>query len=301
MSELATTAPDELNIVTPSNSALILDAVSMASIMELATMMAKGRSTVPEHLRGNASDCAAVIMQAMAWQMNPWAVGQKTHLVNGVLGYEAQLVNAVIVSSGATLGRFHYDWFGPWDKIIGKTKVIKMPAKDGKQAYEFRVPDYSLADEDNLGVRVWATLKGEVEPTALELLLVQAAVRNSPLWASDPKQQLAYLAVKRWARLYAPDVVLGVYTPDELEQTAPARRTTRQMGPADVVAPEVPAALLEQANAAAAAGAVTYEQFWTSTGKEHRSLLGGARHEEWKAIAREADARRTVEQAGTPA
>lgn len=32
----------------------------------------------------------------------------------------------------------------------------------------------------------------------------------------DPKQQLAYLAVKRWARLYCPDVILGVYSPDEL-------------------------------------------------------------------------------------
>ncbi|SPX63869.1 Uncharacterised protein [Leclercia adecarboxylata] len=36
----------------------------------------------------------AIIMQAMQWGMNPYAVAQKTHLVNGVLGYEAQLVNA---------------------------------------------------------------------------------------------------------------------------------------------------------------------------------------------------------------
>lgn len=32
-----------------------------------------------------------------------------------------------------------------------------------------------------------------------------------------PKQQIAYLAVKYWARLYCPEVVLGVYTPEELE------------------------------------------------------------------------------------
>ena len=41
-------------------------------------------------------------------------------------------------------------------------------------------------------------------------------VRNSPLWAADPRQQIAYLATKRWARLYCPDVILGVYTPDEV-------------------------------------------------------------------------------------
>ncbi len=60
------------------------------------------------------------------------------------------------------------------------------------------------------------TLKGEEEPRELELFLTQAQVRNSTLWASDPKQQLAYLAIKRWARLYTPDVIMGVYTPDEL-------------------------------------------------------------------------------------
>ncbi|HAU6479257.1 TPA: recombinase RecT, partial [Citrobacter freundii] len=46
----------------------------------------------------------------------------------------------------------------------------------------------------------------------------QAQVRNSTLWASDPRQQLAYLAVKRWARLYCPDVILGVYSADEVEE-----------------------------------------------------------------------------------
>jgi hypothetical protein len=32
------------------------------------------------------------------------------------------------------------------------------------------------------------------------------------------RQQLAYLAVKRWARLYCPDVILGVYTADEVDE-----------------------------------------------------------------------------------
>jgi hypothetical protein len=50
------------------------------------------------------------------------------------------------------------------------------------------------------------------------LLLQQARTRNSTLWADDPKQQLAYLGVKRWARLYTPDVILGVYSVDELEE-----------------------------------------------------------------------------------
>ena len=231
-----------------SSAALILDVASMDSIMRLADFMAKGRTTIPDHFKGSPADCAAVIMQAIQWRMNPYAVAQKTHIVNGTLGYEAQLVNSAIQSSGVTVDRFAYEWFGPWENIIGKSKVIDKPAqgkygdKDYKKAYQYRVPDYDMNAETGLGVRVSATLKGERAPRVLELLLVQASVRNSPLWATDPKQQLAYLAVKRWARLYSPDVILGVYSNDELEDFSPGMvdvTPNAQPAPAaEVVLPE---------------------------------------------------------------
>jgi hypothetical protein len=210
---------------TTSTASLVLDVASMDSIMRLSDVMAKSRTTIPDHLKGSPADCAAVIMQAMQWQMNPYAVAQKTHIVNGTLGYEGQLVNAAITSSGVTRDRFHYEWFGAWEKIIGKTRVVSVPEKgkkgdkDYKKAYQFHAADYDLKDEEGLGIRISATLRGETQPRELTLLLVQASVRNSPLWATDPRQQLAYLAVKRWSRLYAPDVILGVYTPDELDES----------------------------------------------------------------------------------
>jgi len=156
--------------------------------------------------------------------MNPYAVAQKTHLINGVLGYEAQLVNAVITSMAPTKDRLHYDWFGPWENVIGK-----FVEKTSQKGNKYIAPNWTMADEKGCGVRVWATLKGEDEPRILELLLSQAQVRNSTLWGSDPKQQLAYLGVKRWARLYCPDVILGVYTPDEFE---PTQRAERDVTPA---------------------------------------------------------------------
>lgn len=55
--------------------------------------------------------------------------------------------------------------------------------------------------------------------TACDLMAWQRARdRNSPLWVEDPRQQLAYLASRRWGRLYAPDVIMGVYSPDELAE-----------------------------------------------------------------------------------
>ncbi|HBN16149.1 MAG: recombinase RecT [Gammaproteobacteria bacterium] len=187
--------------------------------MSMAEFMSKGVATVPRHLQKNASDCLAIIMQAVQWKMNPFAVAQKTHLVSGTLGYEAQLVNAVINSLAPTKDRIHYEWFGDWDKVIGKFKEVTSKKKvneDTGEPQKYRVPNWTIDDEKGLGVRVWATLRGESEPRELTLLLSQCRVRNSTLWADDPRQQIAYLAVKRWARLYCPDVILGVYSADEL-------------------------------------------------------------------------------------
>ena len=83
-------------------------------MMSVAELMAKGTATVPKHLQGNPADCMAICMQSATWGMSPYVVAQKTHLVNGTLGYEAQLVNAVICNSGAIQGNPRYEYVGDW-------------------------------------------------------------------------------------------------------------------------------------------------------------------------------------------
>lgn len=192
-----------------TSMAMMNDGAMMDRMIKFAEIMATGKSTIPNELR-NVGDCLAITMQAMAWKMMPQAVAQKCFFLNGRIGYEAQLVAAAINTSSATTGNFHFEWFGPWEKVVGKFTI-----KTGEKG-EYRVPGWKMADEEGIGVKVWATLRGEDCPRVLELLLAQARTRNSTQWADDPKQQLAYLAQKKWARLYAPGVILGVYTPDEL-------------------------------------------------------------------------------------
>lgn len=221
MSTEITTAP-----LTASSMSVMMDDAALNRVSHLAEIMASSKATIPVHLRSHG-DCFAVCLQSMQWGMNPFAVAQKTFLVNGTLGYEAQLVAAVINNSGLVTGRFKFHWDGPWENVIGKYKEIQSK----------RVLASTSEDEEGCYVEVSATLKGETEPTSLKLYLTQARTRNSTLWADDPKQQLAYLAQKRWARLYAPDVLLGVYTPDELSD---APRTI-DMGQAEVVQAQTPA------------------------------------------------------------
>lgn len=196
---------------TVGTAAAIFSPEGMDRLVRFATLMADSKATVPQHLAGKPADCLAVTMQAAQWGMNPFAVAQKTHVVNGTLGYEAQLVNAVVSSSNLLSTRLNYRWDGDWSKVNGKSD--KSPS---------------------LTVTVSAVLKGEAEPRELTISMAQAGVRNSPLWEQDPRQQLAYLCVKRWARLHAPDVLLGVYTPDELQETTP--RVERDITPAAATA-----------------------------------------------------------------
>lgn len=191
---------------TVGTAAAIFSPEGMDRLVRFATLMADSKATVPQHLAGKPADCLAVTMQAAQWGMNPFAVAQKTYVVNGTLGYEAQLVNAVVSSSNLLSTRLNYRWDGDWSKVNGKSD--KSPS---------------------LTVTVSAVLKGEAEPRELTISMAQAGVRNSPLWEQDPRQQLAYLCVKRWARLHAPDVLLGVYTPDELQETTP--RVERDITP----------------------------------------------------------------------
>src|SRR6266404_596881 len=255
--------PRELKVIATDTSALVLDRESMDSMLRIADLMASGRSTVPAHLQKNPADCMAVVMQSMQWGMNPFAVAQKTHIGNGQLGYEAQLVNAVLQSSNSIDGRFHYEYNG---------------------------------DGANMECRVGAVIHGEKDITwGLWLASSAVTTKNSPLWKTNPKQQIGYLQVKNWARLFCPGAILGVYTPDEFEQSTQATAQSRNMGAAEVIAPEAPQVLIDQAAAAAIAGVASYQKFWTDTGKENRLLLG-AHHEEFKKAAVKADKDRTIDQ-----
>ena len=76
--------------------------------------------------------------------MDPFAVAQKTFIVgnSGVLGYEAQLVNAVINTMAPTKDRIHFEWFGAWENIVGR--FIKKTSGKGN---DYIAPGWDLQDE----------------------------------------------------------------------------------------------------------------------------------------------------------
>lgn len=196
---------NELSVIesnTIGSTAMMFGSGNLERAMQVAEAMASAKVSVPNHLRGQPGDCLAIVMQATQWGMNPFAVAQKTHLVSGTLGYEAQLVNAVIQNSGAIKGRFHYEYKG---------------------------------EGDQMECRVGAVIAGENDITWGEWLASRhVTTKNSPLWKTNPKQQLGYLQIKNWSRAFCPGAILGVYTVDELNDALP-----RDMGNLDRTTGEV--------------------------------------------------------------
>ena len=184
-----------------STYALLTNLEAMRSLVTFAELMASSSVAVPQHLRGKKADCLAIVMQAARWGMDPFAVAQKTHLVNGALGYEAQLILAVLQTTGVIKGAPHYEYSGEGNDMRCRVGMILSIETDPRWTQWIRNGDVTT--------------------------------RNSPLWKTNPAQQLGYLQVKNWARQYAPGAILGVRTNDELEDMEPSGE--RFMGEADVV------------------------------------------------------------------
>jgi len=155
---------------------------NIADAMRLAEMMAKGKM-VPEHLR-NPSDMLMVIEQACRWGMSPFAVAQCTAIVRGRISYEGKLVSAAINASGVLQGRLDYVFSGE-----GATRAVTARG----------------------------TMRGEDKPREVVVTLASAKTDNEH-WKKSPDQMLSYHAARVWARRHAPEVMLGVYSPEEFDQ-----------------------------------------------------------------------------------
>lgn len=165
----------------------------MSQVMEFSKLMALSRQAVPKHLRAEAGACMAVTLQALNWRMDPFAVANKSYMVNDRIAYEAQLIHAVIEQRAPIKGR-----------IKGRL--------EGKDQTRQWILSATLTDGDTL----------EYEGPEIGKI----TTKNSPLWKADPDQQLWYYSVRAMCRRHFPDVILGVYEKEEIEQAEGMRDVT---------------------------------------------------------------------------
>jgi hypothetical protein len=198
---------------------------SLGQAFEVAKLMSQSSFAVPPHCRDQHGVCFGILIQALAWELEPYAVANKSYVTGegdkAKLAYESQLIHAVI--------------------------ELRAPIKE-RLSFEI------IGTGDDRQCRVWTTFKGESAPKSFTseplrefTKTVTKQGRNgpyqvgpkSPLWFTKPEVQLFYNASRDWARIYCPDVILGIYTPDELEEAAEAE-ASRQLEPPPATRPARP-------------------------------------------------------------
>jgi hypothetical protein len=186
----------------------LLDTGRFEHMMRIAKVMAscslipdclckeKNKDDVPAFLpfENILANCFLVVNQAVRWEMDPFAVAQCVSTVKGKLCYEGKLIAAVIEHKTGI--RLAFNW------------------NDEKG--------------DKLGIVVSGKFDDEDEPRQVSGTVGdwKTTGTNSP-WPKQPKLQLAYRGSREWARLHAPALMLGVYSPDEMDLLNDASRASR--------------------------------------------------------------------------
>ncbi len=175
--------PNATGAVELSQQAGGLGFSNVGEAMQFAKLMAISQFAVPKHLRGNVGACMAIITRAVEWNFSPFAVASKSYCVNDALAFESQLIQAVILRRAPIKGRFTFAFTGEGER---RKCTVTAALKDG----------------------------GTVDYTSPEVGKIP--VKNSPLWKNDPDQQLCYYSGRALCRRHFPDVLLGIYTPEDL-------------------------------------------------------------------------------------
>lgn len=164
---------------------------NMNEAFEFAKLMAISSDCIRPAFRNNPGACLALSLQAWRWGADPFAVANKAYITKNnrtgetQIAYEAQLIHAIVNASGVLTKRLRAQFEG-----VGQQRKC----------------------------RIVGWIRGEDEPFEYESPpIAQIAVKNSPLWQGDPDQQLHYYSERAWARRHVPEVLLGIYTGDEID------------------------------------------------------------------------------------
>ena len=185
---------EALATVPASTGLSIFDSGTFEQMVLIASKLADS-PILPETLRGTgkgqnfksfepaqiASNCFRVVEQASRWQTSPFAIMDCASVIHGKLMWEGKAIAAAISTLAGV--RLNYSYSG---------------------------------EGVNRKVTVSGTFSNEREPRTIE-----GTVKDwkTDQWkASDHDQRLAYRGAREWARRHSPEVIFGVYSPDELDE-----------------------------------------------------------------------------------
>lgn len=189
---------------------------------EDAQRMAKAlaaSSLVPETYQGNTANTLIALEMSQRTGSSPMAVMQNLHIIHGRPSWSSQFVIAALNSCGRfsplryrveDLGQTDAkidEWTGPKGNRTKSSRIIKV---DDKRCVAWCY-DKSTGD----------VLEGP--PVTIGMAVSEGwYTKDGSKWVTMPDLMLRYRAAKFFGNLYAPDVLMGMHTADEVEDITDA-------------------------------------------------------------------------------
>jgi|SRR5208282_2433618 len=174
--EAAAMIPVDRGVVRPQD---------FSQMADRAKFMATSKEAIPAHMRGNVGMCIAIHEMAGDWGFRPYGVANLSYVVNNKLGFESQLMIAVINKHGGLTQRLRPSYEGTGENMIC---IVRGQFNGEVDPCEYRSPPI-----------------GTIKP------------KNSPLWLIDPQRQLFYYSARGFIRMFCPQIMLGIFGYDELQ------------------------------------------------------------------------------------
>jgi len=165
------------------------------NLMQREARLFSASPLIPEHLRKGGpeqamANCYIALKMARTMGEDPLVVLQNIHVVNGKAGFASQYMIARANASGVFRGRINW-------------RIDR--------------------DPKNLAVTAFATLAdtGDVVEFTCDMAMAQAEQwTKNPKYRTMPEVMLRYRSAAFLIRFYAPDVMLGYHTTEEVEDVA---------------------------------------------------------------------------------
>lgn len=142
---------------------------------------------IPEHYKNKPANCLIALDKAEHLNMPLLDVMQNTHVIHGKLGWSAMFVIAAINSCGR-FSPLRFAFVGEKGMLSRGCVAWAYDKADGERLEGSEV-NLKMAKDENWGSK----------------------------WKTMPEQMLMYRSATFFGRIYAPDVMLGMRTVDEVE------------------------------------------------------------------------------------
>lgn len=214
---------------------------SSDTAFERATKMARqlaASDIVPAQYKGNLSNTMIALEMANRTGSSPIMVMQNLHVIQGKPSWSSSFIIAALNACGRfTPVRFRYTELGP--------KEVTFEQWEGAQGQRRKVPR-TIKVSDKSCVAYAYDQRGDLlegPSVSVEMAIKEGwYTKQDSKWPTMTDLMLTYRAAAFFGRLYAPDVLMGMQTQDEINDVHPVQQPSTAAQAVEILNQRVPPA-----------------------------------------------------------